>query len=132
MNEFSQIPTLYYVYAVVLAIITYIIYQLSTKDYAESVELFQAIHAQTPPILINIKQGYTPNYIIIPINTEVKWVNLESGVYSVVGSNRGLFKSPPLRLNDEFTYKFTQDGTYDYHCSQFPQMKGVIKVVMSL
>lgn len=134
----------YWIYVCLIVVICYYIYRLQTQDYYHGIEYFQIQNDLTqmgipssikPPVVINIKDfEMTPNYIIIPIETEVKWINFDSGettsqsnrVHSLVESQHGLFHSPDLQINDSFRYKFTLPGTYHYHSRQYPTAKGVI------
>ena len=121
----------YVIYGFLLAIIAYLIYQLNSKDYSTPYEYFNS------PIVINIKNNqFNPNYLQIPFGQEVTWVNLDDGedqkytprLHNITESQKGLFKSPNLSLNQSFTQKFDRIGTYQYHCTNHPQMKGSIVV----
>ncbi len=131
----------YIIYAILLAIIAYLAYQINTKDYSNKEEYFSAdipLHRFPPPqVIINMKNlQFNPNYVIIPVNTEVLWINLdiENGVthncilHSVVESSKGLFASQKLATNESFSFKFNRPGTYKYFCPYYKNMNGTIVV----
>lgn len=45
-----------------------------------------------------------------------------------VTANRGEWKSPMLQERQVFRHRFTEPGTYSYHCDPHPQMTGVVIV----
>src|SRR5438874_931617 len=112
----------YLIYSVLIAIIIYLIYQISYKDYSMPIEYFDVIERPSPPlILINIKNfRFNPEYIIVPISTEIRWINFDTHSHGVSENNK-LFQSPNLALNQSFSFKFTQPGTYYYHCPYYHQ-----------
>ncbi len=126
-QNFKQIPKIYLVYSAIVAIILYLIYQINTREYFRAVEYFMG--STQPEILINIKDlKFNPNFISIPRETTVKWVNFDSRDHSVFESQHGLFHSDPLRTNESFKFTFNNAGIYQYHSQQFPETKGVIMV----
>lgn len=132
------------IYSILLAVIVYLIYQLNFKDYTPAQEYFSAdiplIRSMPPEVIININNfQFGPDYVIIPVNTIVKWINLDRGmdknyqykprVHSIVDQNHSIFESPDLFVNQSYTYRFNRPGTYYYYCSHYPKMTGTIVVV---
>jgi plastocyanin len=68
--------------------------------------------------------------VTIKAGTTVKWSNKDDVQHDVKGDD-GSWGSVPLNKGDDFTFIFTQAGTYTYHCSFHPSMKGTIVVVSS-
>jgi plastocyanin len=146
MNFNSQLIQKYWIYLALILLIGYYIYRLQTQDYYTGIEYFQIQNQLSemgiqstikPPVIINIKDiEFNPNQIIIPVGTEVKWTNTDSGdtisrsnrVHSIVETRHGLFHSPDLLINDSFRYKFTLPGTYPFYSRQYPNAKGMIIV----
>ncbi len=54
-------------------------------------------------------------------------MNTGSEVHTVT-SDRGTFDSKPLPPGAEFSFAFTDAGTFDYHCEIHPTMRGRVVV----
>ncbi|MFA5129997.1 MAG: plastocyanin/azurin family copper-binding protein [Patescibacteria group bacterium] len=77
---------------------------------------------------VNISNmAFSPAIVGIKKGTVVKWSNDDSVVHTVTEDN-GAFNSPALNPTDGFTFTFSEVGTYNYHCSIHPSMKGTVKV----
>jgi plastocyanin len=70
---------------------------------------------------------FTPSSLTVKQGTRVIWQN-QDGMDHTVTSNNGLFDSGNIRNKGSFSYKFTDMGTYQYHCRLHPQMQGSIIV----
>jgi len=73
--------------------------------------------------------GFNPSTItvVIGINNTVIWNNDDSAPHTVT-ANDGSFSSGNLNPGDSYTFTFTTPGTYSYHCSYHPWMKGTVVV----
>lgn len=65
--------------------------------------------------------------LTIPAGTTVVWKNLDDDPHTVTADD-GSFDSKGLGQGDTFKHAFAKAGTYPYHCSAHPYMKGVIVV----
>jgi plastocyanin len=74
--------------------------------------------------------AFTPATVEVKVGTTVKWGN-KDGVRHTITADDGTWGSGPLNKGDKFSFTFTQAGTYTYHCSPHPSMKGTIVVVSS-
>jgi plastocyanin len=61
------------------------------------------------------------------MGTAVTWTNNDSTTHNVI-SDSNVFTSGNLAPNAIFTYTFNSKGTFPYHCSIHPSMKGTIVV----
>ena len=86
--------------------------------------------AMPQPYVEIINYDYTPKILTVAVNTEVTWTQRDNVQHDVV-STENTFRSPLLSLNENYSYKFTTPGTYDYYCSIHPNMKGTIIVIES-
>lgn len=68
------------------------------------------------PVTITIKQGDT-----------VTWTNNDSTAHTVT-SNNGSFDSGSLSKGKTFAHTFDTAGTFEYHCTFHPSMKGTVVV----
>jgi plastocyanin len=80
---------------------------------------------------ITIKNfAFNPSSLTVKTGTVVTWVN-NDGVTHTIVSDTGSpvpFSSDSLSPGASYTVTFTQAGTYTYHCSIHPSMKGTIIV----
>ena len=76
---------------------------------------------------------YSPSSLNIPINESVFWENKDNVAHTVtsggpeIGSS-GLFDSEIISGGDYFSYKFENQGIFDYYCTLHPWMLGTISV----
>lgn len=80
---------------------------------------------------ITIKNfAFDPAVLTVKTGTAVTWVN-NDGASHAIASDAGspaAFSSDTLSTGASFAFTFTQPGTYTYHCSIHPSMKGTIIV----
>jgi plastocyanin len=71
--------------------------------------------------------AFSPATTTVKAGTAVTWTNKDSTTHAVA-SDSGVFQSGDLALNGTYTYTFSKAGTYAYHCSIHPSMKGTVIV----
>jgi plastocyanin len=77
---------------------------------------------------------FTPPSIPVPKGTTITWVNQDSANHQIVNDATGtiaqgaLFTSGSLPKGASYSFKFYNTGTYPYHCSIHPTMKGTVIV----
>ena len=71
--------------------------------------------------------AFAPPTITVAVGTPILWTNKDSTAHTVTSDTR-LFDSPVLGTADTFSEILTTPGTYTYHCSIHPFMKGKIVV----
>ncbi len=71
--------------------------------------------------------AYSPADITVQKGTTVTWTNLDS-VQHTVTSDTGLFDSGRLSQDQTWSYTFNNAGTFSYHCTIHPYMKGTVTV----
>ena len=71
--------------------------------------------------------NFTPSSVTIKAGDKVIWTNFDGMQHTVV-SDSGLFDSGLLAKGITFEYTFNGIGTFNYHCSVHPTMKGTIIV----
>jgi len=77
---------------------------------------------------INIKDHlFAPDKVTVAVGTKVTWVNHDADPHTVVSQDRK-FRSSALDTNDNFSYIFTEPGTYKYFCTLHPTMLGTVTV----
>jgi plastocyanin len=83
-----------------------------------------------------IVNRFDPSNVTIPVGSEVIWSNQDKLSHTVTSGNAsigadGKFNSNVLRLQDSFSYTFTQPGRYSYYCIMHPWMNGIVTVTDS-
>jgi amicyanin len=71
--------------------------------------------------------NFAPATLTVSAGTTVTWVNRDDVPHTVVSTEKK-FKSPVLDTDEQFAYKFTEPGTYEYFCSIHPKMTGAVVV----
>ncbi len=70
---------------------------------------------------------YSPSNITVDVGETVTWVFDDGGMAHDVVADDKSFRSP-LMTSNTFTHKFTEPGTYTYHCTPHPDMMGTVVV----
>lgn len=71
--------------------------------------------------------AFAPGTIEITAGTTVEWTNNDPLQHSVTADN-GSFNSGLISTNGKWRHTFTQPGTFTYHCTPHPFMKGTVIV----
>ncbi|MDD1689671.1 MAG: cupredoxin family copper-binding protein [Methanoregula sp.] len=74
--------------------------------------------------------AFDPASLTVKAGTTVTWTNQDS-VPHIIASDTGspaAFSSSSLSTGASYSFTFTQAGTYAYHCTIHPSMKGTIIV----
>jgi plastocyanin len=79
-----------------------------------------------PPVTIQ-NFAFTPASITVPKGTTVTWINQDSADHQIASDAQG-FTSSSLPKGASYSFKFDTPGTYPYHCSIHPSMKGTVIV----
>lgn len=86
-------------------------------------------------VAVEIKDfAYTPANLTVKKGTTVVWTNQDSINHNVVSDADAPAGGPPstadlLSKGQSFSFMFDTVGTFRYHCTPHPNMKGVIEVV---
>jgi plastocyanin len=76
--------------------------------------------------------AFAPDDLKVPVGTTVTWTNDEDAFHTVTSgspaSPSGLFDSGEIDTGVEFSFIFTDEGTYPFFCSRHDFMKGVVTV----
>ena len=72
-------------------------------------------------------QFFVPANFTVKVGQSVTWANKDGATHTVTNSPGTLFDQT-LASGDTFKFTFTQPGTYRYHCTPHPWMKGTIVV----
>jgi amicyanin len=78
--------------------------------------------------------AFSPPTMTVSQGTTVTWVNKDSADHRIIndasGSNAegAIFTSPILPQGASYSFTFNIPGTYPYHCTIHPSMKGTITV----
>jgi amicyanin len=80
---------------------------------------------------ITIKNfAFDPPTLTVKTGTVVTWTNNDSPPHAIASDagSPAAFSSDSLSTSSSYSFTFTQPGTYTYHCSIHPSMKGTVIV----
>ena len=73
--------------------------------------------------------AYGEGTLEVAVGTTVRWVNNDSVPHTVTSTPGGkVFQSDKLDQGDEFTFTFTEAGTYEYFCEYHGNLSGTVIV----
>jgi plastocyanin len=79
---------------------------------------------------VDIKEfGYILQRTTIKVGDSVTWKNYDVAKHSITSDIGYELDSQLLGAGQTFTHKFEVAGTYKYHCTEHPGMKGQIVVI---
>ncbi len=82
-------------------------------------------------IVSMVAPGFSPNNLAVPVNTTVKWTNIDVILHTVTSTTvpaNGTFDNQ-VNPGTSVCLKFTSAGTFNYHCSIHPAtMIGMVTV----
>ena len=67
-----------------------------------------------------------PANITVTVGTNVTWINRDVDVHTITSDSRLFDKELPPR--DSFSFTFTEQGTFPYHCEPHPEITGTVFV----
>ena len=120
----------------------FVVSDINFEDGSEEIPQVETVKETETMIIMPVKAArpdcgpndecYIPSKITIKPGETVYWKNQDAAFHSVTsgfyGDPDGLFDSELLDPEDIFSYKFTEEGIYDYYCTLHPWMKGTILV----
>jgi plastocyanin len=71
--------------------------------------------------------AYVPEHATVEAGSRVTWINRDSVDHTVTADD-GDFDSGNLKRGESFSEAFEDAGTFDYHCSIHPNIRGTITV----
>jgi len=71
--------------------------------------------------------AFNPTDLTVRTGSTVIWTNNDPASHTIT-SDSGAFSSDPVVQGGTYQFTFSQPGTYAYHCSIHPSMKGTIIV----
>ncbi len=75
------------------------------------------------------KYGFAPAMLTVAKGTKVVWSNASDAPHTVTSDSGTTLASDMINPSGgSFNFTFTQPGTYTYHCTVHPYMKGTIVV----
>jgi plastocyanin len=71
---------------------------------------------------------FTPSQITIAKGGEVTWTNNDSTAHTVTSDTGNELGSGDIQPGSTYSHTFNQTGSFQYHCSIHPSMRGTIVV----
>ena len=85
----------------------------------------------TPPPVANavsiVNMSFSPATLTVPVGTTVTWTNNDDMTHTVTSDASG-FDSGDITMGSKYSRVFSAAGTFTYHCTIHPAMKGTIVV----
>lgn len=86
-------------------------------------------HLATTTVRVTIQNfSFVPRVLAVAPGTTVVWTQRDSVGHTVASDDNSWGQSPVLNQGDTFRVTLLKAGTYAYHCSLHPDMKGTIVV----
>lgn len=99
----------------------------STKDNIESPVPVQTASTKRYNVSV-INFAFNPSTLNINRGDTVFWTNSDSAPHRVLGDNLDSLNGPVMNNAQTYSFTFTDSGTFNYHCSIHPMMKGSVIV----
>lgn len=111
-----------------------------SQDYSASVGVNSGTPSTTtanPTVITTIPKSYdvkisgyafSPKSLTINAGDSVVWTNEDSVSHTVTSDSGSELSSSFLSKGQTYSHTFSQKGTFSYHCSPHPGMKGTIVV----
>ncbi len=120
----------------------FVVSDINFEDGSEEIPQVETVKETETMIIMPVKAArpdcgpndecYIPSKMTVKPGETVYWKNQDAAFHSVTSGfyddPDGLFDSELLDPEDIFSYKFTEEGIYDYYCTLHPWMKGIILV----
>jgi plastocyanin len=98
---------------------------MPTKQTSPASKNMLAAAAANQVVIENF--SFAPATLTVKAGTKVTWINRDD-VPHTVDENDKRFKSGPMDTDDQFSYTFSDPGTFNYFCALHPKMTGQIIV----
>jgi plastocyanin len=72
--------------------------------------------------------AFNPSTVTAPKGATVIWTNKDSAPHTIVSDTGSEISSESLSTGNTYAHTFNTPGTYAYHCSIHPSMKGTVIV----
>lgn len=88
-----------------------------------------AAAAQSGDVAVAISNfAFSPSNLIVKVGSTVTWTNDDSAAHTVVADD-GSFSSGNLDKGATYSYTFSKEGTFAYHCGKHASMLATVMVV---
>ena len=88
----------------------------------------QSIDSTTGNIVIIKDFKFTPSALTVNVGTTVLWTNEDSVQHTVTSDTGNELGSQYISDGQSYSHIFNTVGTFDYHCTPHPFMKGTVIV----
>ena len=72
--------------------------------------------------------AFSPAAITVKAGTKVTWTQTDAVSHTITSDSGNMLSSSLLARGQTYSYTFTKAGTYTYHCTPHPYMKGTVVV----
>jgi plastocyanin len=101
---------------------------VASPEIVHPVSIARAAEQNNAAVTVAVDNfSFTPKEITVAAGTTITWINHDDVPHTVVSTDKK-FRSKALDTDDQFSFTFTDAGTYAYFCSVHPIMTGKIIV----
>lgn len=109
--------------------ITAAVNSTSSSSGNESSSTGNTAAAQSGNVAVAISNfAFSPSNLIVKVGSTVTWTNDDSAAHTVVADD-GSFSSGNLDKGAVYSYTFSKEGTFAYHCGKHSSMLATVTVV---
>jgi plastocyanin len=84
--------------------------------------------AAASAVAMNDQLKFDPETITVAAGTTVTWTNTGTAPHTVTSDTNAWPDSGQITAGKKFTHTFATAGTFQYHCTVHPTMKGTVTV----
>lgn len=101
---------------------------MPTQEQSQTSPTTGAVQAPSGQTAVTIQNfAFSPATLTVKVGDKVTWTNQDSAPHSATADDNS-FDTGVLRQGQSGSITFSKPGTYTYHCSVHPMMKGIIVV----
>jgi len=97
----------------------------SNQNYNNN-QMYSSANPSKTAVSIN-NFAFNPQVLTVTVGTTVTWTNMQDIPHTTTSDTK-VWDSGNLAPGASFSYQFTKEGTFTYHCSIHPNMTGTIVV----
>jgi len=124
-----------FLFALLAAVLAVVLVSGCTQSYGGNPGSNPPPGGNPPPAgsAVNIQGfAFSPQTLTVSAGTAVTWTNLDSVTHQIAADpgqpDIADFSSPNMAQGGTYSYTFQKAGTWAYHCSIHPSMKGTVIV----
>lgn len=124
----SKNPGVFIILILVVAVGVYFFMTQSQKQETVIEENVSTSESTSQDTVTIANFAFSPATITVKTGSTVIWTNEASVAHTVTSDSGNELDSPLLSQGKSYSHTFSQAGTFSYHCTPHPNMKGTVIV----